>query len=1666
MTMERMGRHSRERGNPGRRAECSLSNELDSRVRGNDGAVGMLFGLLLAIPAHALDLSPQPLFISSSIPPQVMLDVSKDQQLFRKAYSDYSDLDGDGQLETGYKHAIDYYGYFDPYKCYSYSSGNLRFEPNSSSSDKYCTGLWSGNFLNWATMTRMDAVRKLLYGGLRSTDQTFAAGGANALTVLERAYLPTDAHAFAKYYNGADIDRLTPFTSPATPTAVASSSNLAIPAALPAALSFTVSPTTGFAYGDQVVIRAVTNPSANYLIGAVSCVNGSGINLFNSLVASANSCSSGQIKVVVEKAYGSGTYNSWSIENWTQTGITICNATLGSSTSKSQNNTNTPLIRVAKGNFALWAANERWQCLWREDSSSPAESTASLSGATRTNGNRAAHSGLYANSLSPNKTTVSSGRIGNGLGSYDYVARVKACVPGLLGTERCKQYANGNTKPIGLLQYYGDGGQLHFGLMTGSHAKNISGGVLRKNVGTINDEINLATDGTFIQPAVPPNSPRTSSSTATPAGIINTLNYLRIYGYNYGDGTYLGSSGDNCSWQLTNLSENSCTSWGNPMSEVYYETLRYFAGAGTTSAYTYSNSGSKDNLLGLPLATWSDPLTTSNYCAPLNVLMFNASVSSNDEDLGGTSMASIGSAGTASALTDAVGGGEGLNGRSFFMGKSGASNNELCDAKTLTGLGSAAGICPEGPTLQGSWLMAGLAHQTRTQRIRSDIAIPDDDARSLKVNTYGVQLATNVPQIRIALQGEASPRVILQPAYRLFNSSPQGGGQLVDMKIVSQTATATTADGMAYLNWEDSEQGGDYDQDVWGVVSWHLDSGSNTLTVTTRTMAESTGSPQGFGYIVSGTTKDGPHFHSGIEGFNYSDPDSISVSPTTKVNGSGGCGNCQLSDAATTATYTLGSSAAEALKDPLWYAAKWGGFTETTGANNLPDQVAEWDSRTSTGAYGSDGVPDNYFLVSNPLGLEQALDRTFTAILEKAAASAVTTNSTSIRSDSRLYQARFNANGWSGQLLAYSIAANGTVSSGEEWDGATLLRAQTGVSADSRTLITYGSASRDGLPFTWAGLAGQTAQTDALNRDAAGTTDNRGGDRVAWLRGQSQHEGKSASQLRERAAGPLGDIVNSNPLYVGPPAAGYSDVDFADYEAFAAAWRNRTPIVWLGGNDGMLHGFNVKVGSANAGREVLGYVPAPLYANLSQLTAQGYSHRYYADGSPMVADAVVGGAWKSVLVSGLNGGGKGYFALDVTDPDTSFIQTRAADLVLWEFTSADDADLGSSYNWPAKNLTNGQSRQIMRMNDGRWAAIVGNGYNSGAGRAALFILFLDGGTDGSWASGGNSGGDYVKLVAESASGSNGLSTPVPFDLNGDGKVDVIYAGDLKGNLWKFDVASATPGLWQVALSGQPLFTAQDAAGNIQPILAPPEITVHKLGGVMLLFGTGKYLEETDATSTAVQSFYGLWDRAGAGGTAGILSGEAVPGRQWLLGQSLTEYAAGSVIDGRTISIGVRVPTGSPVIWCNAASLASCATSGVPTAWLGWRMDLPTSGERLTGIPQLINSVIYFSTFIPSSAACQHGGDGWLMALDYASGTLLAYPVFDSNGDGIMNFNSDARGGGVKTGAALGGATFLRAGGKTGQGVALLNRLTGDIMSIADNLGPGGEGRVSWHEVVE
>lgn len=1720
-----------------RTQNLSVAGFLFAILAGAVGVASVGYAAPMTVPSG-------PLTVGASVPTLVMLNITKDQNLYQKAYNDYTDLDlpTDGYLETTYKHDINYYGvpgsyygYFDGYKCYSYDgakfvpvAGSYPGDGNPMPTD--CGGNWHGNFLNWASMTRMDVIRKLLYGGLRSTD----GAGAGGTTVLERAYVPTDAHSWVKYYNpdiaakfdqtGASaavlaaryptINKLTPFNPATTPTIINSvtSNNFTSPAAK----TFAVADTTKFAYGDQVLIEDHGNTDCgsaapthcNYMIGAVSCVNATGINMYNTIVASSNSCSAGQIKVVVEAAVVTGATTSatnmtnWDISNWTQTGLSICNATLGASGSSSQANTNAPLMRVAKGNFSLWGANERWQCYWREETTAPAESTSGI-GVTRTNGNRAALSGNYASSLGPNKTTASSGRIINGANgaSSDYNVRVQSCVTGSLGTEKCASYPSGNYKPIGLLQYYGETDLLRFGLMTGSYVKNKSGGVLRKNIPRtgdasikLADEINSTTDGTF---------------KAAPAGggIINTLNKLRIYGYSYTDGTFMtsGGAGDDCPYGLTDLTEGKCLSWGNPMSELYLESLRYLAGK--TASFSTSDTA---KITGLTTATWVDPLSTTNYCARLNVLNLNSNAPSYDTDQM-TGAADIGC--NANTETNTVGSLEGVNGQSWFVGNNGSAPVNLCSARSIN-LGDAAvkGICPEGSGTDGSYLMAGVAYYAHTHQIRSGAAlgVPATDTSSLKVNTFGIALSTNrasIPITDTALWG--TKKVTLIPVMRFAKSDGTfGGGTLVDFKLVCQiptnasdaTLAAVTKDsggmcsakgsGAFYVNWEDSEQGGDYDQDIWGRIKYQINT-ANTITITTDVVAESSGTNKiGFGYAISGTTKDGPHFHSGMQSFTHTDaaPSTVCLASACTVaagcpggcaappNISGGaCNGCVSTAAATAVTYTLSATYAEqVLKDPLWYAAKYGGFKDdTTTPTGVPDVQWKWDSKMGDGttngcASGAcDGVPDNFFLVTNPNALETSIDKAFQAMLNESSSSSVATNSTSLRTGSRIYQARYNPNDWSGQVLAINLdPTNGDILT-TAWDAGQVM-------PGSRQIITYSPTSHGGIAFTWSAIsaASETALLqgkklmDWLNMNELGVVDPvpLGSSRLAYLRGSQTNEGKSATNWRSRPNSVLGDIVNSSPVYVGVPDSSWGS---ASYTAYRTANLNRTPMLYTGGNDGMLHGFDVSTGV-----EKIAYVPSAAYFDpvtagkpgLVKITGQNYAHKYFVDGTPMVNDVEIGGAWKTYLAGGLNWGGRGFYVLDITNPG-DFSEGNAGSLVKWEFTNSNpaDGDLGYTHTQPTYPPLKGTSQQIRKMHNGKWALIVGNGYNSDSGKAALYIIFLDS-AGATW----TSGTDYVKLMVDNVGPDNGLSTPEPFDFDDDGIVDYIYAGDLKGNLWAFNVTSATPGSWSVAY-GSPLFVAKDGSGNRQPITTAPMVTSHTKGGAMVLFGTGKYLENADTTSNSQQSFYGIWDNA-----ATTVSGRA-------LLQVQTTDNGGHVIGGNDYRI-----TSDNCIGGGTKSDASSCTDNWATL-RGWYMDFPAPspvtnpGERIGYNPLLRNDRIVFPTLIPSVNPCEAGGSSWLMELDAITGRRLETSPFDVLGDGSWSsggLSSPPGGMKPKEGGIITTPTVIQQSasvpGAPGSSPNTASTIeykyasssTGAVIKTPESVSKGQAGRITWREIFQ
>lgn len=647
----------------------------------------------------------------------------------------------------------------------------------------------------------------------------------------------------------------------------------------------------------------------------------------------------------------------------------------------------------------------------------------------------------------------------------------------------------------------------------------------------------------------------------------------------------------------------------------------------------------------------------------------------------------------------------------------------------------------------------------------------------------------------------------------------------------------------------------------------------------------------------------------------------------------------------------------------LWLAAKYGGFVDQNG-NGKPDLAAEWDT-------DNDGNPDNYIYASQPEKLVSGLSNAFADIDSKTgSSSSVAANAGYISANSYIYQARFRSGEWYGELIAYPLSSTGAIGS-PAWNAATQL---ANPSATSRKIITYNPTSKDGTAFDWASLT--PAQQTSVGSSAV----------LSYLRGDASNEGSAAGNFRSRPTSKLGDIVNSGPQFVGAPVGQYADEFFlrvaysgTSFATFRSNNLNRTQVIYVGANDGMLHGFN----AAN-GNEVLAFVPNGVYGNLASLASQSYVHKYFVDGSPTVADAEINGAWKTVLVGGLNGGGKSVYALDVTDPST-FSESNASSLVLWEFT---DADLGYTYSKPLIVRTN---------NSNKWAAIFGNGYNnSGTGHAALYILYIEDGLDGTW-----SPNEFIKLTTKAGSVGtpNGIAGINAIDVDGNGTVDAVYGGDLLGNMWKFDISATNHNSWKVAYgttaSPAPLYTAKDPTGAIQPITTKPELSfnVKDLDTVMVYFGTGKYIEPNDPNSTQTQTFYAIWDNNAP------VSSVTTRNSTTLLQQTFST----STISGVTY----RIPSSNSINW---------------TTHKGWYQDLGP-GERHVGAPKLLNGVLFYDTFIPTNDVCDFGGTGYLMAVYALNGGLLPAQIFDTNGNGVIN-GSDAIIGGIQTGGTLAGTTFL------------------------------------------
>lgn len=1147
---------------------------------------------------------------------------------------------------------------------------------------------------------------------------------------------------------------------------------------------------------------------------------------------------------------------------------------------------------------------------------------------------------------------------GGSISSFDdeMVVRVRVCdaSSGLPMEDNCLTYPNGKAKPTGLLQEFGENDTMLFGLLTGTYKKNTSGGALRRAIGSIKDEIDL-TDGTF----------KTAFD-----GIITTLNRLNTTGF----GTFNNDSYRyRCGWDSASrvINEGECQMWGNPIAEMMYEGLRYLAGKGSaTSDFKINFGDGEESELpggGLPVASWDNPYASRPVCTkPFETVISDINPSYDSDQLPSVDSNFGSFSGDLSGLDVKTEGqtiwNQEIGGtHKYFIGQVGSTSDGAPTAKDVSSFGNIRGLAPEEPTKQGSYYAASVAHYGRITDINPATGTQN-------VNTFAVALASPLPKIEIPV---GTSKVTLVPFAKSVGGCLGADGtfkatnQIVDFYVDSLTPTS----GRFRVNFEDVEQGADHDMDA--IVIYEYTVSGNTVNVKLTSEYAAGCIIQHAGYVISGTTSDGIYLEvRDKDTAEDSDPDYVLDTPNTD----------DALPLVATRSFVAGSTpGADILKDPLWYAAKWGGFKEGASGNNMPDNASEWDE-------DGDGVPDNYFLVTNALTLSQQLSKAFQDIVARvASASSASVNSGSINSTSKLYQAKFNSGNWTGQLLAYPINSNGSLGSTPSWDAATQI-----ADFGSRKIIAV-NTNGTAVPFRFTGSS--TTGIDATRKhqlDNAtsspwnATLEQR---RLNYLRGDATYEAVNGGTFRTRKT-KLGDIINSSPAFVGRPSFTYSDSiePTAPYSTFKTTNASRTQVVYVGANDGMLHAFD-----ANSGSELFGFIPSPVFPYLKLLSNRGYTHKFYVDGSPSVGDAYFDSSWKTVLAGGLNSGGQGIYALNITDPskfsegNAQYSSSAQDGLLMWEFTDANDPDLGYTYSQP-----------VIAKTKAGWVVIFGNGYNntisdgraSTTGEAVLYVVDVK----GTWSK------KITTKVGTSATYSggkpNGLASITASDLDGDGVVENVYAGDLFGNLWKFNLDNASTANWKVAYTDAgsdpaPLFVAKDGSGNRQPITSQVRIARGPGStGAIVLFGTGKFLETSDKSDQSKQSLYGIYDNN-------------TNTNSDVVGARASDLQQQTVTDEFTQTFG-----------SNSVEVRLTSDNTVPSNKRGWYLDLvkasgTAEGERMISNPRIRNGRITFITIVPGSDPCTPGGKTRLTQLDAASGSRLPSAPFDLNGDGVIDASDQA-----------------------------------------------------------
>jgi len=616
-----------------------------------------------------------------------------------------------------------------------------------------------------------------------------------------------------------------------------------------------------------------------------------------------------------------------------------------------------------------------------------------------------------------------------------------------------------------------------------------------------------------------------------------------------------------------------------------------------------------------------------------------------------------------------------------------------------------------------------------------------------------------------------------------------------------------------------------------------------------------------------------------------------------------------------------------------------------------------------------------------------------------------------VQTTSQAYFAYYDPNDWTGRLTAYGLVDTAgilTLQAQSTWDAQCVL---TGVTASgtcptsqvagptaaeaptSRVMLTWngldtsGSVGTLGVPFETGGSSGITS-TELSTLDAGDASPGTA-NRLNYLRGTRNPgtlEINSAGQGLYRARdGVLGDIVDSSPVWVGAPNSPYvlswmdrfvgtSDLtpeNSASYMAFQTAQQSRVNVVYVGANDGFLHGFrsgiedvngNITNTAVNDGQEVLAYMPGAVLNDIHQYSTNAtteaadvtldysntqYTHNFYVDATPGSGDLFYQGAWHTWLVGGLGAGGSAIYALDITNPTaTSFAEGNAAAVVRGEWNASTITCVGNVNCGKSLGNTYG-TPQIRRFHNGMWGAVFGNGYGSVNGDAGIFVMTVN----------QSSGAVQFYYLSAGAGTGNGIAYVAPADLDGDHITDYVYAGDLKGNIWRFDLTSGTATSW--AAGAAPLFkTASGQPITTQLVLASAVTSGSATPRLLVAFGTGQRTQFTNTTPLTYvsgnQALYGVWDwnlttwnatsaaqyaslTTAQAGTAGLTSPYTM-GPSNLQLQTFTAATGGVDTSDNTLT------------WEQCTSSTAC-TAGV----FGWRATLintngDTTGANGTGSP--------------------------------------------------------------------------------------------------------------------